>query len=76
MNEEELHEVMIENDDFMYKGIVQGDVADILERGHTHEELISELKEYFELNDEYYEERVMMNAVVQRAIAAEKAESN
>lgn len=76
MNEEELHEVMIENDDFMYKGIVQGDVADILERGHTHEELIAEIKEYFDLDDEYYEERAMMNGIVQKAIAAEKSEKN
>lgn len=51
MNEDELIELKL------MEGIHRDDVAMFIDECETLEELVSELKVYFELDEKYYEER-------------------
>lgn len=45
----------------------KNDVADFISNSKTLEELVEELKEYFELDETYYTERKMYKEMVKKA---------
>ena len=45
----------------------KNDVADFINDSETLEELVEELKEYFELDEKYYAEREMYKEMVKKA---------
>lgn len=49
------------------QGIHQDDVAMFIDNSETLEELVSELKEYFKLDKEYYAEREEYRNIVNNA---------
>ena len=65
MMEDELMELQITID------CHKNDVAGFIDNCDTLEELIEELKEYFELNEAYYEERKTYKDMVQKVIDSE-----
>ncbi|MGG5333866.1 hypothetical protein [Enterococcus sp. AZ163] len=55
------------NDLTAVEGIHQDDVAQLIDQNDTFEGLVSDLKDYFKLDDAYYAERAALKAMVEEA---------
>lgn len=54
------------NDLEAVEGIYQDDVAMFIDQNETLEDLVSDLKDYFKLDDAYYAERAAFKAMVEK----------
>ncbi|MGG5316418.1 hypothetical protein [Enterococcus sp. AZ072] len=55
------------NDLVAVEGMHQDDVAMFIDQNETLEGLVSDLKDYFKLDDAYYAERAALKAMVEEA---------
>lgn len=54
------------------EGIHQDDVAMFIDACENYDDLVAELKDYFELDEDYYKERAEYKKIVDEAMAIDK----